>query len=127
MLKNNGFKYAVLFYIGAIRHIILYWLQWRPGLEGAAWMEREFPECICTHCRWFWTRPSPVAVEHLLSTQPESKPPDSAVLSTLTAKLNQLCPACNRKIVMQDTMKLDQRDGVLIPYHVNCLPSRSQS
>jgi len=125
MLKNKGFKYAVLFYIGAIRHIILYWLQWRPGLEGADFMAREFPECLCTHCSWFEIRHSPV--EDWLSTLPESRPPDSEVLSTLTAKLHQRCPACNGTVLMTDTVKLDQQDGVLIPYHVHCLPSRRQS
>jgi hypothetical protein len=92
-------------------------------------MEREYPECKCSECYGGQGQYSAVSesgrVRVLAST--ESRPPDSEVLSTLTAKLNQLCPACHRKIVMQDTVKLDQRDGVLIPYHVNCLPSRRQS
>ena len=127
MLKNKGFKYAVPFYFGAIRHIILYWLQWRPGLRGADWMEREFPECLCTYCSWFEIRPGPAVEDQRLSTLPESRSPDSEVLKTLTAKLHQRCPACNGTLLMSDTVKLDQQDGVLIPYHVHCLPSRSQS
>jgi Zn finger protein HypA/HybF involved in hydrogenase expression len=109
--------------------ITRYWLKWRPNLSERAWMEREYPECKCSECYGGQGQYSAVSesgrVRVLAST--ESRPPDREVLSTLTGKLNQLCPACHRKIVMQDTVKLDQRDGVLIPYHVNCLPSRRQS
>ena len=94
--------------------ITRYWLKWRPNLSERAWMEREYPECKCSECYGGQGQYSAVSKS-------------GRVLSTLTGKLNQLCPACHRKIVMQDTVKLDQRDGVLIPYHVNCLPSRRQS
>jgi|10_taG_2_1085330.scaffolds.fasta_scaffold01327_8 hypothetical protein len=124
-------KTRLKFYFGAVKHVILYWLQWRPNLEGAAWMEREFPECTCQYCKWYEVRGGTGAVtienpEQLLKDG-NLGPPYREVLNTLTAKLENKCPACNGTIVMQDTVKLDQQDGTLIPYHVHCLPSRSQS
>ena len=109
--------------------IVRYWLKWRPNLSERAWMEREYPECDCSECYGGQGQYSSITVENPIRvlTNKDIGPPYREVLSTLTAKVNQRCPACNGTIVMQDTVKLDQQEGTLVTYHVNCLPSRSQS
>ncbi len=109
--------------------VLRYWITWRPNLSERAWMEREYPDCGCSNCIGGQDQYSSIDIDNPVRVLANNDigPPYREVLSTLTAKLENKCPTCNGTILMTETVKLDQQDGTLIPYHKYCLPSRSQS